>query len=132
MIWSCEALFHLYAALNGCTVHQHHQKDCDEQTLTAHCALCDTCPTSTPPTSPGAPSVTCASNTSISGAARPTNVPSLCTGPGWLSPAHVQRDSFCPGRYESTPPFPASPLIVAATGCPLMDWFLTVPMSHAS
>lgn len=82
--------------------------------LTAHCPDCETWPL---------PSLICsavrswekdklewrcneltwASNISISGAARPTYVPSSWIGPGWLSPEQVHLDSLCPGRYDSSP-----------------------------
>lgn len=93
--------------------------------LTAHCALWDTCATR------GVP-VICASNMSISGAALPTKLPSLCLGPGCVSPGQVHRESFCPGRKERIPSCPVSPLTCAAAGRLLMVWFATVPISHVS
>lgn len=65
-----------YPALNGYetqSVHDHITQM--RAALTAHCALWETWPTA------GEPPI-CASNMSISGAARPTNDPSLCFGPG--------------------------------------------------
>ena len=72
----------------------------------AHCADCDTEPDNGSPT-------TWASMTSISGADRPTNVPSECIGPGCDSPAHVHLDRRCPGKNERAPPTDPSPLTVA-------------------
>lgn len=77
--------------------------------LTAHCPDWETWPVSGVPviykrvtvsdsyTTPDE-SPTCASKISISGAERPTYVPSEWTGPGWDSPGHVHLDNFCPGR----------------------------------
>jgi len=76
--------------------------------------------------------LTCASKTSISGADRPTKVPSECIGPGWSSSPHVHRDSLCPGRYDRIPPRLWSPSTVAAVGCPLIVWLATVPTSQVS
>lgn len=76
--------------------------------------------------------LTWASKTSISGADLPTKVPSGCLGPGWDSPGHVHRDSFCPGRKDKAPPRLWSPSAVAAAGDPFTVWFATVPTSQLS
>jgi len=77
-------------------------------------------------------SLTWASNTSISGADRPTKVPSECVGPGWFSPGQVHLDSRWPGRYDKAPPKSGSPPTVAATGRPFTVWLGAVPTSHVS
>jgi len=74
---------------------------------------------------------TVASKTSISGAERPTQVPSSCLGPGWLvSSVQVQRERRWPGRKDSLPSKRGSPLV--GTGPPGRVWLARVPSSQTS
>lgn len=74
---------------------------------------------------------TCDSKTSISGADRPTYVPSECTGPGCDSPLQVHLDKRWPGRYESALLSYGLP-VTAAAGALLIVWLGAVPTSQAS